>query len=133
MKTLSPLSEQLQRAFEPTGRGDVGLVDELLELCREQGLQLDWRDQQCRIRSLDAEPQETVEVPLPKSVFRAILARAAVLCNECTPNSVSPYGGEGELAIGANSPTIFRVVFTNTPDEQRLEIRRVADHKNGAK
>jgi hypothetical protein len=61
-------------------------------------------------------------VPLRKSVVRAALARIAVLCNQLNPNSVSPYGGQGELLIGADSTTAMRVVFVNTPDEQSLEL-----------
>lgn len=132
MNTLSPFPERLQRAFDPTRRDVIGLVEELLGLCREQELQLDWQANQCRVRRLGVEPQETTEIPLPKSVFRAILARIAVLCNEKAPSSVSPYEGEGELSIGTNPPTVFRVAFTNTPGQQRLEVRRLADDKNGA-
>jgi hypothetical protein len=125
-------SERLQEAFEPTRRGVVGLVDDLLGLCREQGLQLDWRADRCRVRPLGARPQESTEILLPKSVFRAILARMAALCNERIPDSVSPYGGEGELSVGTDQPTIFRVSFTNTVGEQRLEVKRLTDHENGA-
>jgi hypothetical protein len=131
MNKPSLFSERLQRAFEPTQHGVVGLVDHLLDLCQEQGLQLDWRDDRCRVRPLGAQPQEPTEIPLPKSVFRAILARMAALCNERIPNSVSPYAGEGELSIGTNPSTIFRVAFTNTPGEQRLEVRRLAADEDG--
>jgi hypothetical protein len=131
MNNLSPFSERVQRAFDPTQRGVVGLVDDLLRLCPEQGLQLDWQGNRCRVRPLGAQPQELTEIPLPKSVFRAILARIAALCNERIPNSVTPYGGEGELWACTNPPTIFRVTFTNSPGEQRLEVRRLADGKTG--
>jgi hypothetical protein len=80
-----------------------------------------------------AAPQESIEVPLPRSVFRAILARIAALCGERMPNPVSPYGGEGELAIGTNPPTVFQVAFSNTPDEQRLEITCLADACSAAR
>ena len=126
------LSERVRRAFEPTRGGVVGLVDDLLALCREQGLHLDWQADRCRVRPLGAGPEVSTEIPLPKSVFRAILARMAVLCNERIPDSVSPYGGEGELSAGSDPPTIFRVAFTNTPGEQILEIARLEDRKNGA-
>ena len=125
-------SERVRRAFEPTRDGVVGLVDELLALCREQGLHLDWQADRCRVRPLGARPEAWTEIPLPKSVFRAILARMAVLCNERIPDSVSPYGGEGELSAGTDSPTIFHVAFTNTPSEQILEIAPPEDRKNGA-
>lgn len=127
-----PLSERVRRAFEPTRDGGVGLVDDLLGLCREQGLQLDWQADRCRVRPLGARPEESTEIPLPKSVFRAVLARIAALCNERAPGSVSPYGSEGELAVGTDPPTVFRVAFTNTPGEQRLEVRRLGDHEDGA-
>jgi hypothetical protein len=130
MSNLALFPEQLQRVFRPTGRGVVGIVDELLVLCRDEGLQFDWQAGQCRVRPLGAEPAESTEVPLPKSAFRAILARVAALCNERTPGSVSPYGGEGELLVGTDSPAVFRVAFTNTPDEQRLEVRCVGDDKD---
>src|SRR5262249_56235813 len=77
-----------------------------------------------------ARRQEWTEVSVPKSVFRAILARVAALCNEHAPNSVSPYGGEGEISVGTNPPTLFRVAFTNTPGEQRLEVSRRGDRKD---
>lgn len=132
MNNLSSFSERLQRAFEPTQRGVVGLVDDLLGLCQEHGLQLDWQANRCRVRPLGAEPQVSTEIPLPKSVFRAILARMAALCNERTPGSVSPYGGEGELVVGTSPPSVFRVAFTNTPGEQGLEVRRLAEDSPGA-
>jgi hypothetical protein len=127
MKNTSALQERLQRAFAPTHRGVVGVVDDLLELCREQGLQLTWNADQCTVRLVGTEPQESVAVPLQKSVFRAILARLAALCNEQSPNSVSPYGGQGELSVGTDPPMVFRVAFTNTPGEQRLEVRQKAE------
>ena len=123
--------ERLQRAIEPTCRGVVGVVDDLLALCREQGLHLDWQANQIRVQSLAGEPQESTELPLQKSVFRAMLARIAALCNERHPNSVSPFGGEGEVFLGAIPQTLLRVAFTNTPSELRLEIGPSADLKNG--
>ena len=41
--------------------------------------------------------------------------------------SVSLYGGEGELSVGVDPPAVFRVTFTNTPGEQRLEVHQVMD------
>ncbi|HYT89278.1 MAG TPA: hypothetical protein VEL76_11285 [Gemmataceae bacterium] len=123
MNTSSSFREQIQRAFTPASRGVVDLVDRLLGLCRESGLRLDWKANQCRVRSLETEGANATEIPLQKSVFRAILARVAVLCNERSPNSVSPYGGNGELLAGTNPPTILQAAFVNTPAEQQLELR----------
>jgi hypothetical protein len=124
--------ERIRRAFEPTQTGVVGLVDNLLDLCREQGLQLGWHGNRCHVRPLGAGPQESAELPLPKSVFRAILARLATLCNEQSPGSVSPYGGEGELSVGTSPRMVYRVAFTNTRGEQGLELSLSAEGKSGA-
>jgi hypothetical protein len=66
--------------------------------------------------------EEMVQVPLRKSVFRAILARVAVLCNERHPNSVSPYGGTGKVTVGSTPAAEVHVHFLNTPEEQSLEL-----------
>jgi hypothetical protein len=122
MNTTSKLAEAFRDAIEHPRDGAVGIVDDLLRLCPEQGLRLAWQADNCRIHCRIGDSEETIDVPLRKSVFRAILARIAVLCNERTPNSVSPYGGESELSIGTNPPEVFRVSFANTPTEQMLEL-----------
>jgi hypothetical protein len=122
MNTTSKLAEAIRHKIEHPTRGVVGIVDDLLRLCPEQGLRLDWQADGCRIHCRTGDSEETIDVPLRKSVFRAILARIAVLCNEQSPNSVSPYGGESELSIGTNPRTVFRVSFANTPAEQMLEL-----------
>lgn len=121
IQTTASFAERVRLAFSPTPRAILGLVDDLLELCREQPLSLIFRDGNCVVRTA-GDVNHSVEVPLPRSAFRAVLARVAVLCNEQRPNSVSPYGGTGEVCIGNDSRTTLRVVFTNTPEEQRLEV-----------
>jgi hypothetical protein len=129
MNQPTPFAEQLRQAFQPTARGVVGLVDELLGLCRVHRLRLDFQDGRCIIRRLGADAQDSLEVPLPKSVFRAVLARVAALCNELHPHSVTPYQGEGEILIPApgsesgGAPSTCHASFTNTPSDQRLELR----------
>ena len=122
MNTTSQLPELLRAALEHPERGVVGLADDLLRLCPEQGLRLEWHADQCRIHFLTGGTEEGMDVPLRKSVFRAILARIAVLCNERAPKSVSPYGGQGKLSAGGNPSVVFRVLFANTPAEQTLEV-----------
>jgi hypothetical protein len=122
MKTASPHLELLRRALVQPTRGVVGLVDELLKFSVEHNLQLDWQADRFLTRSGEGEWEELVDLHLRKSVFRAILARMAVLCNERAANSVSPYGGQGELSVGANPATVFRVRFANTPEEQKFEL-----------
>ena len=66
-----------------------------------------------------------IEKPLRKSVFRAILARLAALCNERSPGSVSVYGGQGEVLVGDNPLKLLRISFANTPDEQWLTLNPI--------
>jgi hypothetical protein len=122
MKTTSPYSEAIRHVVaKPTG-GIAGLVDELLAMCQEHGLQIDWRADRCRVRSPKGDWEELGDLQVRKSVFRAILARVAALCNDQNPNSLSPYGGHGELLVGANPGALFRVTMANTPGEQALEL-----------
>jgi hypothetical protein len=125
MSKPSDISEALRRVLvHPTG-GIAGLVDDLLTVCEEHALQLDWQADRCRARSLAGDWQELAGVPLRKSVFRAVLARVAALCNEGSQTPISPYGGQAEITVGTNPATVFRVAFTNTPSDQRLELTRV--------
>jgi len=88
----------------------------------ENGLELDLQADSLRVRSLGCDRVEQIGIPIRKSVFRAILARVAAVCNERVPNSVSPYGGHGEVSVSANPAKVFNVEFINTPAEQRLRI-----------
>ena len=125
----TPFAERVQEAFRPTPRGVVGLVDDLLSLCRVHQLRLRFADGHCSVQRLGADDADSLNVPLPKSVFRAALARVAALCNEQHPGSVTPYRGEGEVVVPAPSssnstpPSTCYVSFTNTPSEQQLEMR----------
>lgn len=123
MNDQTTLSDRLALAFRTPAAGVVGLVEELLAATLEQDVRLSWHAGCCRIFVPRADPPEQSEVPVPKSVLRAVLARVAVLCNERIPDSVSPYRGIGEVAV---DPThVVRVQFVNTPDEQSLELSSV--------
>jgi hypothetical protein len=124
----TPFTEHVQKAFLPSPRGVVGLVDDLLGLCRVHQLHLRFEDDHCSVRRLGTDETDAIIVPLPKSVFRAVLARVAVLCNDQHPGSVTPYGGEGEVVESPPPPNCIApstcyVSFTNTPSEQQLEMR----------
>jgi hypothetical protein len=119
--------DRLQRAFVPTQGGIVGLTDQLLEACVGSDVEFKRVGDRCICNwTVGGETQEAL-VPLPPAAFRTILARIATLCNEHTPNAVTPYGGEGLLAVKGPPPTVVRVAFVNTPNEQRLEVRRDAE------
>lgn len=119
MSAVASSSDILRGILRHPRGGIVGLVDDLLAACRDHGLRLDWQLGRFRVRSFVEDWQELGGLTLRKTVFRSILARLAALCNERHPDSCSPYGGQGEIAVGT---TVFHVVFTNTPGEQRLEL-----------
>lgn len=122
MSTTAQLSEIVRGVLtQPTG-GIVGLVDELLLTCLENRLQFAWNTSSCRFRTSWGDWEILTDLSLPRSVFRAILARLAVLCNERNPNSVSPYGGIGVLTVGEKPAASLRVSFTNTLASQNLEL-----------
>jgi hypothetical protein len=118
MSNLADLRRQLEDSFSSPSQGVVGLVDSLIAMLSGHRLELEWQSGHCVGR---IDHTEAIAFRLRKSVFRAILARLAILCNERHPGLVSPYGGEGELSVTA-SETITRVWFTNTADLQRLEL-----------
>jgi len=126
---FTPFAERVRKAFEPTPRGVIGLVDDLLGLCRVHRLRIDFQDSHCYVRPLGTDAQDSIDVPLPKSAFRAVLARIAALCNELQPDSVTPYRGEGEIvvpssiSVDGNPPSTCYVSFVNTSSDQRLELR----------
>jgi hypothetical protein len=113
------VAERLRRAFEPGPRGALGLADALVAAAREGAIRCVWVGGCVRVTPADGEP---FDVTLPKSVFRAALARVAALCNEHRPGSVTPYRGDAPLLAGDPPAPVF-VAFVNTPDEQRLDAR----------
>jgi hypothetical protein len=128
MNATMELSHALESLFRQPPHGVVGLVDGLLKLCPPHGLQLEWQAGRCRVRSVDIGSEELLTSPMRKSIFRAILARVATLCNERRANSVSQYGGEGELAVDADPPIVLSVTMTNSSDEQKLELIPLPAH-----
>ena len=122
MSAETLLLNSLQGAIATPSCGVLGLVDELLAVAREHALRLSWHAGRCLIQIVDGGPAGLIEVPLHKSVVRAVLARIAVLCNERHPDSVSPYGGRGEVSIVIGVAGAIRVAFVNTPEEQRLDL-----------
>jgi hypothetical protein len=128
MTPATPFAERIRMAFSPTPRGVVGLVDDLLCLCRSHQLRIQFAEGQCSVRRLGADETDAISVPLPKPVFRAAIARIAALCNEQHPGSVTPYRGEGEVIVPSPhatncSPSTCYVSFVNTSSEQHLEMR----------
>jgi hypothetical protein len=118
--------DRLQRAFRPTQRGVVGLTEQLLEACIGGDVEFERVGDRCVSRWTEGGATQETPLPLPPAAFRTILARVATLFNERSPGSVSPYGGQGELVVGAAE--VF-VKFINTAQAQKLEVK--SDPKNG--
>jgi hypothetical protein len=112
--------DRLQRAFRPTQGGVAGLTEQLLGACVGGDVEFERVGDRCFYRWTDEEGAQEFPLPLSPAAFRTILARVAALCNERSPESVSPYGGEGELVVGAAE--VF-VRFTNTSQAQKLEVK----------
>jgi hypothetical protein len=122
--------DRLRRAFAPTQGGIVGLTDQLLAACVGSDVEFKRDGNRCVYSwTVNGETREAL-VPLPPAAFRTILARVAALCNEYSPNAVTPYGGEGLVTVKGPPPTVVRVAFVNIPNEQRLEVRSSAEGSN---
>jgi hypothetical protein len=126
MSTATTFSTTIQQIILKPSQGVVGLVDDLLAACNEYCIELAWQNGHCRLSSSSGEWEETVDLPIRKSVFRAILARVATLCNMQHPNSVSPYGGTADLTVGQPPKGLMRVALVNTSAEQALRLQPLA-------
>ena len=122
MSTTSQICETLREIITQPTRGVAGIADDLLALCDEHNLEIDWSADRLRVRSAANQWEELMDASIRKSVFRAILARFAALCNDQTPGAVSPYGGEGQIKFGGDPARTFHFAITNTSAEQRLEL-----------
>jgi hypothetical protein len=116
-----PLSlQQIEKILSGGPRNVVELVDELLNAFQFQAMRLKWEDGECQFQCLPLGSSELCSLPLPRSIFRTILARLAALCNEHLADSVSPYGGDGEFLWKSQG---FRVAFSNNNQQGcHLEI-----------
>jgi len=122
MNRAAALADALARAFDLPPSGFVGIVDNLLHLGRGDDLELAWRSNACHARIRQGTVEATLDLPVRKGVFRAMLARVAALCNERQPGSVSPYGGRGEIHLGPGPQAVFSPDFINTAAEQSLRL-----------
>ena len=120
MNASSTFSDRVKILSGTPPGGILDLVDAMVLISRDFPMRLEFSNQACRIEERGSG--DWTELPWRKSVFRTALARLHVLCNERVPGSVGPYGGTGELTIPGDPPVSARVVFVNTPDEQRVDL-----------
>ena len=93
MSSATSFLESVREAFRPTDRGVVGLVDNLLQLCSTQGLEADWHADLCRVRTVAVEPEESIDLTIPRSVIRAALARFGLFATSISPVRSRPTEG----------------------------------------
>jgi hypothetical protein len=100
------------------GVGGVAQVaDDLLLASRHHVVEMEWSDNRPKLRIDAADWSDLSDIGLKKSIFRAIVARIAILCNEQSNSAaMSPYGGNGELMVCGDLPTTVRVTLSNTPN-----------------
>ena len=123
MIRFDTIPDRLQLAFAPTQRGIVGLTEQLLNACVGSDVEFERVGDRIVCHWTENGDTHDAAVPLPPTAFRTILARIAVFCNEFSPNSVSPYGGEGLLTVEGDPLTHFQVAFVNTPEKQQLKLK----------
>jgi hypothetical protein len=126
MNDIRPLLDHLESVLRNPDRGILGFVDDLVAASQDHDLQFGWQDGYCYVVFPGCENPDRIEVSLRKSVARAALARIAVLCNERNPDSVSPYGGRGEIVTDADPSKTIRAAFVNTPEALSLELTSVS-------
>ena len=113
MDTLEAV-EQVRSALNEPEAGIVGLADGIRLAAQDYRLHLEWRDGACEVSSAVSGSAPPVRIETRLAVFRAVLARFAVQCNETRAGSVSPYGGRG--AIRDDRGGLIEIEFRNTPN-----------------
>jgi hypothetical protein len=131
MTTPRPPGERLSDLLLGPPRPVLAVTDELLDLCQLGDVSLAYDDAQVQATVSAGGCVDRLSAPLRRSVFRAVLARVAALCNEFAPDSVSPYGGDGRLVLPGNPPVVRAVSFRNTPGEQWLTVSSPAGRADG--
>jgi len=125
MSATSSLSEILQSVLDSRDNL-IEFVDGLLRVCAENEVHLRMQTDSGLLRSTKrGRAEHAFKNPLTKSRFRAVLARIALLCNEATAGSTSPYGGMGTVPISSDQLDSVQVSFANTPDDQFIDIQPV--------
>jgi hypothetical protein len=102
----------IEELFIRGPRPVVELVWDLLSAADAHGVRLGWDDGKCDISSVRTTGEHR-SVALPLSVFRAVLARLAALCERDSHDDFSPYRWEGKLVWDADSTRHFWIDVTN--------------------
>jgi len=121
MTNVTTLNESLIELLTTPGPlGVIGLADDLISYCTDHQLDLSLTPTNCTIFDSDHQQKEVLPNTLPRSAFRALLARFTVLCNHSA--GMTPYGGTGRIALPDSLPWID-ISVQNTNDQQSLDLR----------
>lgn len=148
----SEFETAMRDSFSPAQGGIVEMVDHFLAASHGLEVSLEFRDNVCQVTRVVQMPQvklpdftmylsnpqwnqqrssparlkiaaETLQIPVPAAVVRSMLSRIAVLCNRTVPDSVSLYGGTGDVEVVVDKhPMRFHVQFTNTVSDKKLVV-----------
>ncbi len=114
-------------SFTPREGGILDLVDDMLARCVNDQVRIVWCPGVVTEYPLSGTSPTSFEVTLRNSAFRAVMARMAVLCERPDSEPVSPYGGRGEFTDRRWPRVRFSLQFTNTADDQRLELTPIIE------
>jgi hypothetical protein len=121
MTFLTPIAQRLEAKFAtPTERGIIGLVNDVLLLCAEHGVEFECDGERCTLHSRQDASEESCPLTFNRSILRAGLAYISALCKKQSPTS--PYGGQGTIVIANEPQKSLEIVFVNTSSEQSLRI-----------
>lgn len=118
--------ETAQRINETVERSPTivdGVMELLLRLSDEWVIELWWCDNRCMARSANSLQSVDSNIEIPRSVFRAILARVAVLCSLADNTPCSPYQGAGRIDLPTEGFAV-EVSYSNRSAEQWIKLRR---------
>lgn len=122
----SSVADRIRLALSAPTNGIVGMAHDLLSICHDNAVIIRWESTGVQVETAEGGETRTLTVPLRKSVFRSVLARLVMLCNETRLGSITPYGGISEIIVPGTPDSHYCISITNTPDEQVIELTPVS-------
>lgn len=121
MTNVTSLDEALIELLTAPGPlGVIGLADDLISFCNGYQLDLSLTPAHCITFDLLHQQKEVLPHSLPRSAFRALLARFTALCSHSV--DMTPYRGTGRIEL-ADTNQWIDVSVQNTKDQQSLDLR----------
>lgn len=113
----------LWKDFKPREGGVLDLIGDMSAHLVENRLRIVWVPGVVTEYPLAGGEPRSFEFAFRNSIFRLVMARMGVLCGEkAKEDPIYPYRGRGEFTDPRWPHVRFRVEFTNTPADQRLDL-----------